>query len=256
MLTWDDIGKWGRRESDAGATEPAPTTRPDARSGDCPRAGRCFLPAADRAGSRSNCRRRGAARSAIVPEATALFARVSGSLAETAVSARPAQGSAFCRRLGRAAEGSWHLDQHPSRPTFPARGYESWLLDEISAAGVDPRRVTAEITESACSSIRRLWWIASIAFAATGLQIAVDDFGTACGARLPHLIAIGRDQDRPRPHHRHRRRRATACRQGDDPSCARARLKVVIEEVETTGQLALLASGAAIFTRASLAPAP
>lgn len=57
-------------------------------------------------------------------------------------------------------------------------GYERWLLDEIAAAGLEPGRVTAEITESsliadpiaAAARLARL--------RAAGVRIAVDDFGT------------------------------------------------------------------------------
>ena len=36
------------------------------------------------------------------------------------------------------------------REDLRATGYDRWLLEEIAAAGIDPERITVEITESAC----------------------------------------------------------------------------------------------------------
>ena len=65
------------------------------------------------------------------------------------------------------------LPQDISRDRF-----DDWLLEEIHQAGLDPRRVRVEITESAILSdqdavIRRLSRLRS-----AGLGIALDDFGT------------------------------------------------------------------------------
>jgi EAL domain-containing protein (putative c-di-GMP-specific phosphodiesterase class I) len=122
-------------------------------------------------------------------------------------------------------------------------GYESWLLDEIAAAGIDPRRVTAEITESALlvdqeAVAERLSRLREV-----GVSIAVDDFGTgytslAYLTTLPldaikidrGLVAdiVGGERDRIVV-----RAMIHLARELD--------LKVVVEGVETTGQLALLA---------------
>jgi EAL domain-containing protein (putative c-di-GMP-specific phosphodiesterase class I) len=65
------------------------------------------------------------------------------------------------------------LPQDISRDRF-----DDWLLEEIHHAGLDPRRVTVEITENAILSdqdavIRRLSRLRS-----AGLGVALDDFGT------------------------------------------------------------------------------
>ena len=57
-------------------------------------------------------------------------------------------------------------------------GYDSWLLDEISAAGMDPSRVTAEITESALLVDQEAVAERLNRLREAGLRIAVDDFGT------------------------------------------------------------------------------
>jgi EAL domain-containing protein (putative c-di-GMP-specific phosphodiesterase class I) len=71
-------------------------------------------------------------------------------------------------------------------------GYDQWLLDEITAAGIAPSRVTAEITESALlidqpSVADRLSRLRE-----AGVTIAVDDFGTGY-ASLSYLTTLPLD---------------------------------------------------------------
>jgi EAL domain-containing protein (putative c-di-GMP-specific phosphodiesterase class I) len=123
------------------------------------------------------------------------------------------------------------------------QGYESWLLDEIRVAGVDPRRVTAEITETALlvdhddvvARLRRL--------REAGLRIAVDDFGTGY-ASLAYLTTLPLDAIKI-----DRGLIADIVGGERDRIVVKAlihlarelELDVVVEGVETTGQLALLA---------------
>ena len=122
-------------------------------------------------------------------------------------------------------------------------GYDRWLLDEIATAGVDPARITVEITESALLSdsdkiARRLTRIR-----AAGVRVAVDDFGTGYSSlvyltSLPldtlkidrGLIAdiVGGERDRIVV-----KAMIALAKELD--------LKVVVEGVESTGQLGLLA---------------
>ena len=57
-------------------------------------------------------------------------------------------------------------------------GYERWLLDEISAVGLDPTRITAEITESSLIADPVAAGARLARLRAAGVRIAVDDFGT------------------------------------------------------------------------------
>lgn len=122
-------------------------------------------------------------------------------------------------------------------------GYERWLLSEIEAAGVDPTKVTIEITEGALLAddqavVDRLTRLRS-----AGIGIAIDDFGTGYSSlayltTLPldalkidrGLIAdiVGGSRDRIVVKALIRLARELG-------------LKVVVEGVESTGQLALLA---------------
>jgi EAL domain-containing protein (putative c-di-GMP-specific phosphodiesterase class I) len=244
MLTWDDINKWGRRASDTGATA-APANQRDIMLEAAiaheqvdvlfqpliePRTGRIVGAEA-------------LARSPVVADAQQLFARAAaGGLNERL--SRLVQRKAL--RCAAAWEG--HLKGLPlsinmlpddiSRP-----GYDSWLLDEIRTAGIDPRRITVEITESALlvdqlAVVERLTRLR-----AAGVRIAVDDFGTGY-ASLAYLVSLPLDAIKID------RGLVTDIVGGErDRIVVRAMihlareldLKVVVEGVETTGQLRLLA---------------
>ena len=130
------------------------------------------------------------------------------------------------------------LPQEISRP-----GYEEWLLDEIGAVGIDPSRVTVEITESAllidqaavAGRLERL--------REAGIGIAVDDFGTGY-ASLAYLTTLPLDMIKI-----DRGLIADLVGGSRDRIVVKAMiqlareldLKVIIEGVECTAQLALLA---------------
>jgi EAL domain-containing protein (putative c-di-GMP-specific phosphodiesterase class I) len=183
------------------------------------------------------------ARSAIVPEATALFARASaGGLAERL--SRLVQRKAL--RSAAAWEGPLKglgISINILPADISRAGYESWLLDEISAAGVDPRRVTAEITESALLVDQEAVVDRLNRLREAGVQIAVDDFVTGY-ASLAYLTSLPLDAIKI-----DRGLIADIVGGERDRIVVKAMihlareldLKVVIEGVETTGQLALLA---------------
>lgn len=71
-------------------------------------------------------------------------------------------------------------------------GYDQWLLDEIERIGIEPARVTVEITENAivadeAGAAERLTRLR-----AGGIRIAVDDFGTGY-ASLAYLTRLPLD---------------------------------------------------------------
>ncbi|QIK79712.1 EAL domain-containing protein [Sphingomonas piscis] len=71
-------------------------------------------------------------------------------------------------------------------------GYEQWLMDEMEEAGVNPRRVTLELTESALLDDHQLVAGKLAALREVGVRIAVDDFGTGY-ASLAYLIRLPLD---------------------------------------------------------------
>lgn len=123
-------------------------------------------------------------------------------------------------------------------------GYIDWLLAEVSMAGLRPSRLTVEITESSliidpAAAARRLDQLRD-----AGVKIAVDDFG--CGySSLAYLSALPLDALKI-----DRAMIADIVGGSRDRIVVRAMirlarelgLKVVVEGVESTEQLALLAA--------------
>jgi EAL domain-containing protein (putative c-di-GMP-specific phosphodiesterase class I) len=122
-------------------------------------------------------------------------------------------------------------------------GYTQWLLEEVSGAGLDPKRVTVEITESALlndfdTMRRRLSRLRD-----EGIRVALDDFGTGY-ASLAYLAELPLDClkiDRgliTRIAHSERDRIVvrSVVRLAQDLG-----LQIVVEGVESTSQLRLLA---------------
>jgi len=183
------------------------------------------------------------ARSPVVLDAQLLFARASAGGLDERLS-RLVQRKAL--RFAAAWEGPLR-NLGVAINLLPAdicrEGFDSWLLDEIRAAGIDPRRVTAEITENALlidqeAVVERLGRLRE-----AGISIAVDDFGTGY-ASLAYLTSLPLDAIKI-----DRGLVADLVGGERDRIVVRAMihlareldLKVVVEGVETAAQLALLA---------------
>lgn len=121
-------------------------------------------------------------------------------------------------------------------------GHDQWLLDEAERCGIDPRRVTVEITEVALLADQAEAAERLLRLRDAGFRIAVDDFGTGY-ASLAYLVSLPLDVIKID------RRLVCDIVQGSrDRIVLRAlmqlarelELKVVVEGVESTDQLALL----------------
>lgn len=122
-------------------------------------------------------------------------------------------------------------------------GYEDWLLEEIDRAGVDPKRVTIEITENALIADRSGVAERLARLRAAGVSIAVDDFGTGY-ASLAYLTSLPLDTlkiDRGLITDIVGGSRARIVVKAMIRLARELDLKVIIEGVECTAQLALLA---------------
>jgi EAL domain-containing protein (putative c-di-GMP-specific phosphodiesterase class I) len=121
-------------------------------------------------------------------------------------------------------------------------GHDQWLLEEVARCGIDPTRVTIEITETAlladeATTVERL-----VRLRDAGFRIAVDDFGTGY-ASLAYLISLPLDVIKI-----DRRLVCDIVGGARDRIVLRALiqlareldLKVIVEGVESTNQLALL----------------
>jgi EAL domain-containing protein (putative c-di-GMP-specific phosphodiesterase class I) len=130
------------------------------------------------------------------------------------------------------------LPEDISRP-----GYDDWLLDEISTAGIDPARVTAEITENALLIDQEEVAARLNRLRDAGVRIAVDDFGTGY-ASLAYLTSLPLDAikiDRGLIADIVGGERDRIVVKAMIHLARELELRVVVEGVETTGQLELLA---------------
>lgn len=193
MLRWDSISQWGRRASDLGATPPVSPTRDlilEAAIAD-ERVELLFQPIIE-IGTGRVAGAEALARSAVAGNGEALFARAGAAALDERL-------SRLVQRKALKAAARWEgalEDLRISINLLPAdisrAGYEDWLLNEIELSGIDARRITLEITESALladhgSVARRLSMLR-----AAGLRIAVDDFGTGY-ASLSYLTSLPLD---------------------------------------------------------------
>jgi EAL domain-containing protein (putative c-di-GMP-specific phosphodiesterase class I) len=123
-------------------------------------------------------------------------------------------------------------------------GYERWLLDEIAAAGLDPERVTAEITESSLIADPVAAAARLACLRAAGVRIAVDDFGTGY-ASLAWLTTLPLDMikiDRGLILDLVGGRRAQIVVKALIALARELHLQVLVEGVEDPEQLALLSA--------------
>ncbi len=124
-------------------------------------------------------------------------------------------------------------------------GYDRWLLEEIDTAGVDPARITVEITESALLADSNAIAERLSRIRAAGVRVAVDDFGTGY-ASLAYLTSLPLDIlkiDRGLVADIVGGARDRIVVKAMIALAKELALKVVVEGVESTGQLALLADG-------------
>lgn len=137
-------------------------------------------------------------------------------------------------------------------------GYECWLLGEIARAGLQPERVTAEITEGSLltDSIAAAGRLAALR--AAGVRIAVDDFGTGYSS-LAYLTTLPLDALKI-----DRGLIADLVGGSRDRIVVKALvalarelgLQVIVEGVETPAQLALLAEWGCDLYQGFLGSAP
>jgi EAL domain-containing protein (putative c-di-GMP-specific phosphodiesterase class I) len=243
MLTWD-ISKWGRRASDTGATPPAPPQRDSLLEAAIAheQIDVLFQPLIDPASGRI-VGAEALARAAIVDDAGILFARAqAGGLAERL--SRLVQRKALrCAAVWEGPLKGLGLSINILPADISRSGFESWLLDEIDTAGIDPNRVTAEITENALLIDQEEVAARLNRLRDAGLRIAVDDFGTGY-ASLAYLTTLPLDAikiDRGLVADIVGGERDRIVVKAMIHLARELDLKVVVEGVETTGQLALLA---------------
>ncbi len=243
MLTLDGISKWGRRASDLGATQPVSPTRDlmleaviaheqvDLR----------FQPIID-AVTGAMVGVEALARSRIARDAESLFARASSAALGERLSRMVQRKALRCASIWEGPLKDLGISINLLPADICREGYDRWLLDEIGAVGIDPRRITLEITETALLSDRESVAARLAKLREAGLRIAVDDFGTGY-ASLAYLTSLPLDTlkiDRGLVGDIGRRERDRIVVNGMIRLAHELGLKVIVEGVEASDQLDLL----------------
>ena len=182
------------------------------------------------------------ARSPIVPSAEVLFARAAASGLDERLSRLVQRKALRCAAVWEGALQSLKVSLNLLPQDLARDGYDQWLLDEIESAGIDPRRVTVEITESALLIDHVVVAERLTRLREAGLTIAVDDFGTGY-ASLAYLISLPLDMlkiDRGLITHIVGGERDRIVVKAMIQLARELGLQVVVEGVESTGQLVLL----------------
>ncbi len=244
MHGWDTMFEWGRRASDRATPTSADPIRDLMLEGAIAheQIEVLFQPLIEPSSGRI-VGAEALARSPVVTSAEALFARASAAGLDERLS-RLVQRKAL--RSAAAWEGPLKdlkisinlLPQDLARENF-----DQWLLDEITNAGIDPGRVTAEITESALLVDQTAVADRLTNLRDAGVTIAIDDFGTGY-ASLAYLTTLPLDMlkiDRGLITHIVGGSRDRIVVKAMIRLARELGLKVVVEGVESTAQLALLA---------------
>jgi len=183
------------------------------------------------------------ARSPIVPSAEVLFARAAAAGLGERLSRLIQRKALRCAAVWEGPLKGLRISLNLLPQDLSRENYDQWLLDEIESAGIDPSRVTIEITESALLIDQPAVAERLSRLREAGLRIAVDDFGTGY-ASLAYLISLPLDMlkiDRGLITHIVGGERDRIVVKAMIQLARELELQVVVEGVESTGQLVLLA---------------
>ena len=244
MFKWDSVFEWGRRASDRPAAAPISQTRdPLLESAIAHEQIEVLYQPLIEPLSGRTVGAEALARSAVARSATALFSRAAAAGLDERLSRLVQRKALRSAAVWEGALKDLKLSVNLLPEDVSRDGYDRWLLDEISAAGMDPARVTIEITESALL-VDQPAVVARLArLREAGLTIAVDDFGTGY-ASLAYLTTLPLDMIKI-----DRGLIADIVGGERDRIVVKAMIRlareldlaVVVEGVESTAQLALLA---------------
>ncbi len=193
MLTWDGITKLGRRASDVGATTPVSPMRDLMLEAVIAheQVDLLFQPIIDThtgltAGAEA------LVRCSAARDAQSLFSRASSAALDERLSRLIQRKALTCAAVWEGSLKNVRISINLLPADISRAGYERWLLDEIDVLGIDPARITLEITESALLADHRIVAARLAELREAGLKIAVDDFGTGY-ASLAYLTSLPLD---------------------------------------------------------------
>ena len=243
MLIWDSITKWGRRASDIGATPPVSPTRDLMLEAVIAheQIDLLFQPIID-ANTSLIAAAEALVRCAAARDAQSLFSRASSAALDERLSRLVQRKALSCAAVWEGPLKDVRISINLLPADISRAGYEQWLLDEIDAVGIDPSRITLEITESALLADHASVALRLAKLRDAGLKIAVDDFGTGY-ASLAYLTSLPLDMlkiDRGLVIEIARREPDRIVVKALISLARELGLKVVAEGVETAEQLALL----------------
>jgi EAL domain-containing protein (putative c-di-GMP-specific phosphodiesterase class I) len=243
MTTWETMFEWGRRASDRATSAPAEPLSDKLLESIIaheqievlyqpliePRTGRIVGAEA-------------LARAAIASSGEALFSRASAAGLDERLSRLVQRKALRCAAVWEGPLKDLKISVNLLPKDLSRENFDEWLLGEIEAAGIEPKRVMVEITESALlidqpAVAERLSRLRS-----AGLSIAVDDFGTGY-ASLAYLTSLPLDMikiDRGLITHIVGGERDRIVVKAMIRLARELGLQVVVEGVESTGQLVLL----------------
>ena len=242
MLNLDSISPWGRRASD-GAPPPVSPMRDIMLEAAIAheQVDLLYQPLIDiRTGELAGVE--ALARSSVARDAEALFARARNARLGERLSRLIQRKALRCAGVWEGPLKALGVSINLLPADISRRGYERWLLDEIEAAGIDPTRITLEITETALLSDRDSVAARLAVLREAGLKIAIDDFGTGY-ASFDYLTNLPLDMlkiDRGLVVDIEKRERSRIVVKALIRLGRELGLKIAAEGVETAQQLALL----------------
>ena len=242
MLNFDSISPWGRRASD-GAPAPVSPMRDIMLEAAIAheQVDLLYQPLIDlRTGEVAGVE--ALARSGVARDAETLFARAQTARLGERLSRLIQRKALRCAAVWEGPLKALGVSINLLPADISRPGYERWLLDEIEAAGIEPARITLEITESALLADRESVAARLAVLRAAGLRIAVDDFGTGY-ASFDYLTDLPLDMlkiDRGLLADIERRERSRIVVKALIRLGRELGLRIAAEGVETAQQLALL----------------
>lgn len=192
MLKWDSISAWGRRASD-GAVAPVSPIRDLMLEAviSHEQVDLLYQPLIEvRSGKMVGAE--ALARSSVTRDAETLFERAHSARLGERLSRVVQRKALRCAAVWEGPLKGLKVSINLLPADISRPGYEDWLLDEIYAVGIDPARVTLEITENALLDDRESVSSRLVRLREAGLRIALDDLGTGYSS-LNYLTTLPLD---------------------------------------------------------------
>jgi EAL domain-containing protein (putative c-di-GMP-specific phosphodiesterase class I) len=242
MLSWDSVRDWGRRASDGAPVPVSPSRDLMLEAAIAHEQVELLYQPVVEACTGRIVGAEALARCGVARDAENLFARAHSARLAERLSRLVQRKALRCAAVWEGPLKGLQVSINLLPADISRAGYERWLLDEIRAVGVDPRRIILEITESALLADRESVAARLTTLRNAGLSIAVDDFGTGY-ASLAYLTSLPLDMlkiDRGLITEIGWRERDRIVVKALIHLARELGLKVVAEGVETGEQLAIL----------------